>query len=164
MKRDFIIFLLLASASLNVGAVLPANFYQTEAGKIFSALLNSDKKQFDNGGKAIFRWSKGMDENMLMSKALSGKRSVEIYSIYSVINNHPETFSFDNFSQHKSNKSEVLKKFSNDLASDVSTICERYAKDSQSFSMPSISSDECNLRVSHFYQKIAQASKVNNAQ
>ncbi|TBL74414.1 hypothetical protein EYY94_13145 [Obesumbacterium proteus] len=164
MKKDFVMFLLLASISLNASAVLPVDFYQTEAGKIFSALLSRDKKQFDNGGKAIFRWSKDMDENMLMSKALSGKRSVEIYSIYSVINNHPETFSFDNFSQHKSKKSEVLKNFSNYLAGDASTLCEQYAKDSQSFSMPSISSDECNLRVSHFYQKIAQASKVNNAQ
>lgn len=164
MKRGFVICLLLASVSLDASAVLPVDFYQTEAGKIFSALLSRDKKQFDNGGRTIFRWSKDIDENMLMSKAMSGNKSVEIYSIYSVINNHPETFSFERFRQHKSDKSEVLKKFSNDLAGDASTICERYARDSQSFSMPSIPSTECNLRVSQFYQKISQASKIKNAQ
>lgn len=44
MTKDLVILLLLASVSLKAGAVLPSDFYQTEAGKVFSALLKMIEK------------------------------------------------------------------------------------------------------------------------
>lgn len=164
MKKDLVILLLLASVSLKASAVLPSDFYQTEAGKIFSALLKSDRKNFDSGNKTIFKWTKDIDENTLMSNALSGRKSVEIYSIYSVINNHPDTFSFESFKRKKTSKMDMLKNFSNKFAEDVSVICDRYFKDSKAFSMPSISSTECDARVSNLQHKVEEASKMKNAQ
>ena len=49
MTKDLVILLLLASVSLKAGAVLPSDFYQTEAGKVFSALLKNEIKLFLNG-------------------------------------------------------------------------------------------------------------------
>lgn len=164
MTKDLVILLLLASVSLKAGAVLPSDFYQTEAGKVFSALLKNDRKNFDSGNKTVFKWSKDINENTLMSNALSGRKSVEIYAIYSVINNHPDTFSFENFRQKKTSKMDMLKNFSNKFAEDVSAICGRYFKDSKAFSMPSISSTECDARVSNLQQRVEAASEIKSAQ